>query len=72
MKIEGYLPTGIVRDVTYYFSKTKKKFVDSVEKVYLGDLFVNRETAEKSLDINDYPIVDKYGGVVKVSLQITL
>ncbi|MFW6225771.1 MAG: hypothetical protein ACOC3V_02275 [bacterium] len=72
MKIEGYLPTGIVRDVTYYFSKTKEKFVDSVEKIYLGDLFLDRESAEKYVDIKDYPLVDKYGGVAKVSLEISI
>lgn len=72
MKIEGYIPSGKVQGVTYYFSKTKEKFVDSIEKIYLGDLFLFKESAEKSINIKDYRIIDEYIGVVKISIEVSI
>ncbi len=71
MKIVGYSPVGIVRDVDYYFSRKSEKFVDSVDKLMLGDLFLDKESAEK-VDLKEYPLIDKYKGVVKITLEIEL
>jgi len=71
MKIIGYVPVGIARDVDYYFSKKSKKFVDSVDKLMLSDLFLDKELAEK-VDLKKYPLIDKYKGVVKITLEIEL
>lgn len=71
MKITGYVPVGIMRDVDFYFSKKKEKFVDSIDKLMLGDLFLDKESAEK-VNLKDYPLIDKYKGVVKITIEIEL
>ena len=70
--IKGYVPVGIVRDVDFYYSKTQEKFVDSVEKLYLGDLFAFKEGIDPQKISGDFPMLDMFKGIAKIKIVIKL
>jgi hypothetical protein len=69
--IKGYIPVGIVRDVRFYFSRTQEKFVDRIDKLFVGDLYDKKEIDLEKIR-QDYPLVDSMRGVVKIKLTIKL
>lgn len=70
--IKGFVPVGISRDVDFYFSRTQKKFVDSVDKLFLGDLFNKKKEIDPEKILKDYPLVDSFKGIAKIKLTIKL
>jgi hypothetical protein len=74
MKIKGYILVGVVRDVDYYYSRTQNKFVDKIEKLYVGDLMTksDKQTTDLELIKKDYPLVDSIKGFAKIKLKIKL
>ena len=69
MKIEGYIPIGVYRDVDFYFSRTREKFVDDIMKLTIGDLYPREK--DVTVDFGDYPLIDSYKGIMKVEIEIT-
>lgn len=72
VSIKGFIPVGIVRDVNFYFSKTQEKFVDRIDKLYIGDLFDMKKDIDLEKIHEDYPLVDSMKGIVKIKLSIWL
>jgi hypothetical protein len=69
--IKGYVPVGIVRDVKFYFSRTQEKFVDRIDKLFVGDLYDKKDMDLEKIH-QDYPLVDSMKGIVKIKLSIWL
>ena len=67
MKIEGYIPIKKVSDKQYFFSKKKNKFVDTVDELYMSDLFINKLAIE-----NSFLKIDNYEEIVKITINIEL
>lgn len=70
--IKGFVPVGIVRDVDFYFSRTQEKFVDSADKLFVGDLYNKKKEIDPEKLLKDYPLVDNFKGIAKLKLTIKL
>jgi hypothetical protein len=70
--IKGFIPVGISRDVDYYFSRTQGKFVDSVEKLFVGDLYNKKKEIDPEKLKVDFPLIDSFKGIAKIKLTIKL
>lgn len=74
MKIKGFVLVGVVSDVDVYYSRIQDKFVDDVQKLFLGDLMTKSDKQTTDLDLikKDYPMVDSLKGFAKLKLVIEL
>ena len=70
--IKGFVLVGVVRDVDYYYSKSQDKFVDDVQKLFLGDLMTKSQATDLELIKKDYPMVDSLKGFAKIKLVVEL
>jgi hypothetical protein len=70
--IKGFIPVGLSRDVSFYFSRTQEKFVDRIDKLFIGDLYDNKKDIDLEKIHQDYPLVDSMRGTVKIKLSIWL
>lgn len=64
--IKGFVPVGITKDS--YYSRTQEGFVDSVNKLFLGDLYNTRKEIKKL--VKDFPLEDCFKGIAKIKLTI--
>lgn len=70
--IKGFVPVGIIQDVDFYYSRTQKKFVDSVDKLFLGDLYNKKKEINPDKLIVVFPLIDNFKGIAKIKLTIKL
>jgi hypothetical protein len=70
MKITGYVPVGLHKDVKYYYSKKQDKFVDNHQNLFMGDLYAVYSEAENALNKEDWPLLTDKIRVAEISLEI--
>jgi len=75
MEITGYIVVTIFKDIKYYYSPKAEKWVDSIEKLYLGDIYVGDISSYKDIKVNmeDYPMLKGCVPTIgKITLKIEL
>lgn len=66
--IKGFVPVG---NTGFYYSRVQDKFVDTADKLYLGDLYNKKGDINPKKIQKNYPLVT-IKGIAKIKLTIKL
>ena len=69
--IKGFVPVGTIAEANFYYSKTQKLIVNSVDEIFLGDLYNKKKEINSKKLMKAFPGMN-FEGIAKIKLIIKL